>query len=178
MRTRFICSAVLIGFSLLVMAVGPEVDAQTSAPKVELKVLKYPDLGKAIRSLKGKVVVVDIWANWCGPCKKEFPHLVALHGKYAADGLVCVSVSMDPATTHEDALKFLSGKKASFANYRLDEETNFAFDRWDINGIPAVFVFQRDGRRAMKFNNVDPDKPFGYEKDIEPLVRKLLAEKQ
>ena len=53
----------------------------------------------------------------------------------------------------------------------------FACDRWDLKAIPAVYVFQRDGKRAAKFSNDDPDKPFGYEKDIEPLVRSLLVAK-
>ena len=60
----------------------------------------------------------------------------------------------------------------------LDEEITFAFDRWDIEGIPAVFAFQRDGKQAAKFSLDDPDKPFGYETDIESLVRKLLAAKE
>ena len=53
---------------------------------VALAAVDYDGLGKAIRGLRGKVVVVDIWATWCPPCKREFPELVKLHDKYAADG--------------------------------------------------------------------------------------------
>ena len=180
MRTPLIAFCALTGLALAAMVAGPTADAQTAKGKVELKAVKYADLGKAIRNLKGKVVVVDIWATTCAPCKREFPHLVALHDKYAAEGLVCVSVSIAMIGTEKpaDALKFLTDRKATFPNYFLEEDTKFAFDRWDIKGIPAVFVFRRDGKRAAKFSNDDPDKPFGYEKDIEPLVRTLLASKE
>jgi thiol-disulfide isomerase/thioredoxin len=182
MRTPFICFIASMALSLLLLAGGPEVavQAQPSAAKgqPELKVVKYADLGKAIRALKGKVVVVDIWSTSCPPCMREFPHLVDLHAKYAAAGLVCVSVSMDGPPKREKALTFLTRMKAGFPNYLLEEDMGFAFDRWDIKGIPAVFVFRRDGKRAAKFNNDDSDKPaFSYEKEIEPLVRTLIAEK-
>jgi thiol-disulfide isomerase/thioredoxin len=180
MRTPLIAFCALTGLAMVLVTGGPGVTARPAAEKgkVDVKVVKYADLGKAIRDLKGKVVVVDIWATWCVPCKREFPHLVALHDKYAADGLVCVSVSMDGPAKRDNALKFLTSSKAGFPNYLLEEEMAFAFDRWDIKGIPAVFVFQRDGKRAAKFSADDPDKPFGYEKDIEPLVRTLLAAKE
>ena len=145
---------------------------------IELKVVKYPELGKAIRALKGNVVVVDVWATWCPPCVKEFPHLVELHAKYASAGLVCVSVSMNDKDTHADALEFLVKKKAHFVNYRLDEVVNTSFDRLDIKGIPVVYLFDRDNKRAGKFTNDDPDKPFSYEKDVTPLVRQLLDAKK
>jgi thiol-disulfide isomerase/thioredoxin len=146
--------------------------------KVELKTIKYDKLGEAVRAHKGKVVVVDIWASWCVPCKQEFPHLVELHRKYAADGLVCISVSVDEAKTEGDALKFLQKQKATFANYRLDEETDFWQDRWDLKAIPAVFVFDRDGKRVQKFSMDDPNNQFTYAQDVVPLVRKLLSAKK
>src|SRR5438874_7926801 len=54
--------------------------------EVKLEVVKWPGLEKVIASYKGKVVVIDIWADFCIPCKKEFPHFVELHRKYAKDG--------------------------------------------------------------------------------------------
>jgi thiol-disulfide isomerase/thioredoxin len=143
--------------------------------RVELKVVKYDQLTAAVRDQLGKVVVLDIWASWCVPCKKEFPHLIKLHEKYAREGLVCMSVSVDDdEAKHAAALKFLTGVKATFANYRLDEPDSVWQEKWDFNGPPAVFVFDRQGRRAGKFTMGDPDNQFTYAKDVEPLVRKLL----
>jgi len=148
-----------------------------STGKVELKTLKYTELMKAVRDCKGKVVVLDIWASDCGPCKKEFPHLIDLHRKYGPDGLVCISVTVDPEERKADALKFLQSKNATLVNYHLDEEVTLWQDKWDITGIPAVFVFDRAGNRATKLTNDDPDNQFEYETDVVPLVRKLLKEK-
>jgi thiol-disulfide isomerase/thioredoxin len=155
-----------------------EKEAKGEKGAVKLEVKKYADIGKAIRKLRGKVVVADIWAFWCVPCKKEFPHLVELHRKYAPDGLACVSVSLDDEDGHAKALKFLQDRKATFLNLRAEEDKEEIFKKMDLKNIPAVFVFDRDGLRAGKFTMDDPDNQFSYEKDVEPLVRELLRGKK
>src|SRR5262245_44243217 len=82
---------------------------------------KTADLDAGVAKHKGKVVLVDFWATWCGPCVKKFPHLVELHKKYAEKGLVCVSVSMDEygddGDSREKVQKFLKEKGATFPNF-------------------------------------------------------------
>ena len=77
---------------------APPVDAinagnAASAPNWELKDLD----GKTVRSsdFRGKVVVLDFWAMWCGPCRAEIPDFVALQKKYAPEGLVIIGASVD-----------------------------------------------------------------------------------
>jgi len=142
---------------------------------VTLETVKYPDLCKAVRAQRGKVVVVDVWADFCVPCKREFPHLVALHEKYAGAGLVCMSVAVDEVKQQPAALAFLRKQQAAFANYLLDEEFGYWQDKFDINGPPAVFVFDRANRRAGKFDYTDPNKQFTYA-DVEKLVQQLLRD--
>jgi len=145
---------------------------------IDLKSVKYKQLGEAIRAHKGKIVVVDLWATWCVPCVKEFPHLVALHRTYAADGVVCISVSLDKKEDAKKALAFLQKQKAAFPNYLLDEDPDRAFDLFEMKSIPVAFVFNREGKRVAKFTNDDPDDQFTYETHVVPLVRKLLAAKK
>jgi thiol-disulfide isomerase/thioredoxin len=152
-------------------------EEEKPAPAIELKTVKYAELTQAVRRHTGKVVVMDVWASYCVPCKKEFPYLVELHKKYAANGLVCISVSVDGPQDADAALQFLKKVKATFSNYRLDEEIDFWQEKWDLKGIPAVFVFNREGRCAAKFTDDDPDKQFTYPDDVEPLVKKLLKPK-
>jgi thiol-disulfide isomerase/thioredoxin len=154
-----------------------QAEAPPKPPPIELKLVKYDQLTESIRAQLGKVVIVDIWASWCIPCKKEFPHLVELHQKHAKDGLVCMSVSVDDDEAKQAAaLAFLKKVDATFANYCIDEPDSLWQEKWDFKGVPAVFVFDRQGRRAGKFTMDDPDHQFTYAKNIVPLVEKLLKE--
>jgi thiol-disulfide isomerase/thioredoxin len=171
----------LFGVGLLLLAglaaAAPAKTAAEAPPKVELKAVKYNDLARAIRALQGKVVVVDFWASWCGPCKKEFPHLVELSKKYGKDGLVAVSASVDTAEDAKDALEFLQKAGATFPNYRIEESDAVWQPKLRFKSVPAVFVFDRQGYRAAKFTNDDPKNQFTYTKNVIPLVLKLLDQK-
>jgi hypothetical protein len=93
--------------------------------------------------------------------------------KYAKDGLVAVSVSLDdPADKEVEAriLKFLRAKDAEFTNLHLDESSELWSERLKIDLPPAVFVFDREGRLAGKFEGAKAD----YAAYVEPLVVELL----
>jgi thiol-disulfide isomerase/thioredoxin len=143
-----------------------------SAP-VELEVVSGDQLAAAIKAQKGKVLVVDIWASWCGPCKQSFPRLVALHQRHRKDGVICMSVSLDKPGQRDTALAFLQSQGAAFPNYLLDEG-EAGWDKLHLQSIPAVFVFDREGKRAAKFTNDDPAHLFTYA-DVERLVDALLV---
>jgi thiol-disulfide isomerase/thioredoxin len=161
---------------LLLAAASPAEPGEPSLParEVTLQVVKYRELGAAVRAHQGKVVVVDLWADWCGPCKEAFPHLVELHEKYASQGLVCISVSLDLVKDRDKVVKFLREKRAAFPNYLLDEEQQFWQEKFDINGPPSLFIFNRDHRRAAKFDHNDPNVTYTH-RDVERVVRQLLG---
>src|SRR4051812_42428760 len=104
----------------------------------------------------------------------EFPHLVQMHQRYAKDGVACLSVTVDEMDQREAALKFLKAKGAAFPNYLLDEDIAVWQAKWAIMGPPAVFVFDRTGKQAGKFDS-DSSKDSPYT-EVEKLVKKLLAE--
>ena len=156
----------------LCLAILAGAHAQPPKPEVAIKTIAYADLGKLVRDNKGKVIVVDVWATNCLPCRKEFPHLVELHKKHAADGLVCVSLSLDKPEKEKSALEFLVKQEATFANFRLEEGFKWLADKLDVGAIPVVIVFDRDNKRAAKFT-ID----FDYKKNVTPLVEKLLKDK-
>jgi len=154
--------------------------APPAAGGVELKTVKYGELVKAVREQRGKVVVIDVWADFCTPCKREFHNLVELHQQHGSKGLVCMSVALDPAEDDKEGTpppgvkKFLVTQKADFANFWLDESPKVWQERWHIQGPPAVFVFDRQGRRAARFDSEDPDKPLKYE-NVKKLIADLLS---
>lgn len=92
--------------------------------------------------LQGKVVVVDFWASWCGPCKAAFPALGKLHEKYAAQGVVVVGVSIDEDAA--DMASFVKKAKPPFTIVR-DAKQRLA-GKLDIQSIPTTFILDKKGR--------------------------------
>ena len=107
---------------------------------------KLPDL-------KDKVVVVDFWASWCGPCKASFPAFTELHEKFADKGLVIVAVSIDE--DKGDMEGFLKKAKVPFATVR-DAKQKLA-EKLSIESIPTTFILGRDGKIAALHNGYGGD---------------------
>ncbi len=146
--------------------------AQSAPDKIAARPIKYAELGKLVRSYRGKVIVVDFWSLDCAPCKREFPHLVELHRKYHQDGLVAMSVALDnPAdrTIRAKVDEFLQKKQAAFTNLIAEGDIDDWYNTLKIGGIPCVFVFDRENRRVKKLVGEEVD----Y-KLIEAEVAKLL----
>jgi thiol-disulfide isomerase/thioredoxin len=103
-----------------------------------------PDLsGRAyqLASLRGKVVVLDFWASWCGPCRRSMPQIEALHREFARKGLVVLGVnSEDPAA----ASKYLREKGYSFPT--LMDKTGTVGNQFNVKGIPTSVVIDRTGK--------------------------------
>jgi len=128
------------------------------------------------RSNNYKYTLVDAWATTCGPCKKNFPHLVAMNAKYAPKGLQVISLSLDDGTDAKalaEARQFLRDQKAKFLNVVLNEEFGVGFEKLEINAIPAVFVYDPDGKLVHRFTMDDPNNQFTYD-EVEKAVASLL----
>lgn len=94
-----------------------------------------------LAALKGKVVIVDFWASWCGPCKQEMPVLEALHRKYAAQGLVIVGVNIDSSPKKMN--RFLKGTPVSF---RIVHDRKLVVaNRYEPDTMPTSYFIGRDG---------------------------------
>jgi thiol-disulfide isomerase/thioredoxin len=140
----------------------------------------YEDLLARIAANKGaKLTVVDAWATWCTPCKENFPHVVEMHKKYARHGLAVVSLSLDDPDQPKrvaEAKAFLTEKGATFPNYYLSESSEAAFEKLNITGIPAVFLYGPDGKEVKRFSFDDPDHPFTYDQ-VEAAIKERLGVK-
>lgn len=119
--------------------------AAAGSPKVGDKFPNLADfqLEGALPDLKGKVVIVDLWASWCGPCKKVMPILAELH-KELGDQVVIIGVSLDETKADMDA--YLKKAPVPFTIVR-DPKSKLA-DTLGVNGIPTSFVVRPDGRIA------------------------------
>jgi len=160
---------------------GPPPKAEVKAPpapatapalitEVSLTKVKWTELEKAIAAHKGKVIIVDVWANYCIPCKEKFPHMLELQKKYADKGLVLIAVNLDDDDDAAKALAFLKKVDAKIENYRLDEKADVVEDKLGGTALPIVNVFGRDGKRAKAYT----EHPIEIE-DVEKLAVSLLS---
>lgn len=162
-------------------------DRETPATKVTLKDATWEDVQTYIAAQKGKVVVLDLWSTGCPPCMKEFPHLVKLHSKHRGK-VVCVSLNVDyvgikkrpPSHYRPLVEKFLKSRKATITNFMATIESDEVLTKAGVFSIPAVFVYNTDGKLAKRFDDslIKPgkDEAFTYEADVNPLVDKLALQ--
>ena len=154
------------------------------APNISMK---SPD-GKtySLKDLKGKVVLIDFWASWCGPCRRENPNVVKTYNKYSKDGFEIFSVSLDGI--HPKVMPRLKDQA------QIDQQTDAAKNKWiaaiekdgllwdyhvsdlkhwgslvakeyGVSSIPKTFLLDRDGKIAAI-------NPRGAA--LEPALKKLL----
>ena len=106
-----------------------------------------PDLSEftlegELPDLKGKVVLLDVWASWCGPCKASFPAFDAMHDAKVDDGLVILAVSVDKKS--KDYESFLKRLQPRFATVRDANQELVAL--LGPPTMPTSYIFGRDGR--------------------------------
>ena len=159
-------------------AAEASVPATTDRDDVTLTPVKYDELmARLAADTEAKFTLVDVWATWCPPCMENFPHVVAMHSRFAGQGLAVASLSFDDVTDStalKQAEQFLREKKAVFPNYVLDEPQDVAFEKFGMSVIPAVFLFGPDGKELKRYTWDDPNHQFTYdqvERDVAALLQ-------
>jgi thiol-disulfide isomerase/thioredoxin len=116
----------------------------------------------SLGSLRGKAVLVDFWASWCGPCRQSFPWMNELQKRYGDKGLAIVAVNLDK--DREFANTFLSEVPASFTV--VFDPAGTTAERYKVKAMPTTVLVSADGHVLMTHTGFDPKHAPEFEAQI------------
>jgi len=169
---------IVILFALIALAVpalpmsgfqAKKASASDSDDEKPLPAMKLQDFeGKSISSdqFKGKIIVLDFWATWCGPCIAEIPSLNRLQEKYASKGVKVVGVAL--ASGEADEVKPFVGKNKMKYTVLMGDDDQV----YDLNVVafPTTYLLTRDMKIYRKYLGAGPRKEAELEADIQKLL--------
>jgi thiol-disulfide isomerase/thioredoxin len=159
----FILGFVLILSAFTLKAQGPI--PNISDNRLDFTVASIKGDSIKLSALKGKVLILDFWASWCGPCRYSNKHLVKLYSKYKGKGLEILSVSLDDElkewkkAVSKDKITWLQG-------IDLSGWDAMAAIKWQVDALPSTFVVNKDGDVVL----INPEKD-----DLEKKINELLG---
>jgi thiol-disulfide isomerase/thioredoxin len=126
----------------------------------DVKYIDTDGVAHTPETLRGKVVVINFWATWCGPCKKEIPDLSKLYVKYKEQGVVMLGVLANDNPSDSDLLNFRSDYVMEFPVVRQSSDILVSFNYPEK--LPTTFIYDRSGHRvgapvigAVKLDDLD-----------------------
>ncbi|WP_078118812.1 TlpA family protein disulfide reductase [Thiosocius teredinicola] len=140
-------------------------------PAIEAPAFELPDMDGELHTLeayRGKVVMLNFWATWCPPCRREMPSMQRLYDKYAERGLTVVAVNQweDPDLVFE-----FTGRLSVDPTFPIlfDRDSRVA-EAYKVKGLPTTYLLDRDGRiRYQAIGGREFDHP-----EVERLIEGLL----
>jgi peroxiredoxin len=145
---------------------GAAIAPATLAPDFTLRSVDGPNL--RLTEQRGRVVLVNFWATWCGPCRQEMPHLNRLYEKYRASGFVLLGVNVDDDTRNAIGVAAKLGVKFPVL---LDTDKKVS-QLYDLSAMPATVLIDKDGRVRFLHRGYQS----GYEETYDKQIREMLKE--
>jgi thiol-disulfide isomerase/thioredoxin len=128
------------------------------SPKLQFTAANDGKTVVSLEKLKGKMIVVDFWATWCGPCMAEAGHMVALHKEWGPKGLVMIGISLD--ADKGQMLQVAKQQGFDWPHY-FDGQVwqNRIGQEWGVNSIPRTFLIGPDGTVLWTGHSARIDQP-------------------
>ncbi len=127
--------------------------------------------GKVVQlsDYKGKVVLLDIWASWCGPCQEEMPFLMDTYKQYNDQGLVILAVNIDNDV--QNVQKFISRLEAPPAFPIILDKDSKIPPLYQVKGMPTTVLIDRNGLIRYQHKGFKSEKKDAYLKEINALLK-------
>lgn len=129
---------------------GAKTESGATAPDFSVTDINGHKL--TLADYKGKVVLLNFWATWCGPCEKEIPAFVELQNQYGPQGLQVVGISMDDGA--KPVLAFYQRMQMNYPVALGDSKLAQLYG--GVYGLPVNFLIGRDGRVAAQYKGATP----------------------
>ena len=120
----------------------------------------------SLSSMRGEVVLMNLWATWCAPCRKETPFLQELHEELNGEGLQIVGISMDTCDAADQVAMFVEEYEVTYTV--LHDPQMRGMDLYRVLGLPATFLIDREGNVVRRY--APTDRPESIAADIEKLL--------
>lgn len=166
--TRGVAGAVAVLLSLVAAACSGEKSGNrfSAPPQVgeEAPAFAAPSLltgdTVSLASLRGRPLVVNLWATWCPPCRHETPYLQSVYERYRDDGLRVAGITVDGRSAADDARAFLEEMGVTYI--QLHDPGMRSMDVFRVFGLPATYVIDAEGRIVFAGNRpvFEGDEPF------------------
>lgn len=131
-----------------------KVNAEWKQKSVEVQKISPSGLAELLKNPTDKLMLINFWATWCGPCVVEYPEFIEIQRMYGARDFQFVSLSMDNPNQEDKVLKFLKSKYSAVPNYLIDTEDKYAVidvvgNEWD-GSLPITLLIEPGGKIAFK----------------------------
>lgn len=160
-RNKFNKSLIIIPFLLFTIILHTSFSYGNT-----VEVINTDSLNKEISEAKSELLIVDFWATWCSPCKKQLPVLFNLYEKYKSKGLSIIGVAMD--YNAQNVNKFLKKSDVNYPIYLGNEDIAYIYK---VKAVPTMHIYDRSGNLVKKHAG------FISECELAQIIENVLSEK-